>query len=724
MQSNMNLINYEQRNPSKTMRKEFSQKLLAVLKTDRRFTDESGALLNSVVIEHAYKMDHDLLRLLLSDAEIKEIFFTEIDEHWVFNTTSFVDYMANQHFLANSYTRFRNRIGLNIDGKCMQSRGEVALDWPYKDCVLAGGQSSEKEKRDEIFFNEILARDEINHLFAKKVLTNWRRYNANGMQEVGAIKRNEQGVVCENLVIKGNNLVVLHALKQQFGSAVKLVYIDPPYNTGSDSFHYNDNFNHSSWLTFMKNRLEVVRELLRDDGVIFVQCDDNEQAYLKVLMDEIFGRKNFIHTISIRTGDSKRINAGDTGRLVKKAEFIMVYQKQYARLNLIHETVSLTKLIREKELNGKPFEYNRVLVSYGKKKYYKSIRDGKGEEIKIYQHTDHKIMTVREYAKQNSLSTLEVCLNSTEKMFQTAVSASNILKKVQQNTDREFYSLSYMPKSGKNKGKITERFFYKHREVIFLKNTLTEIDGEYHKTTALSNIWTDLSWHSVFTEGGVTLPGGKKPEALLKRIIELSTQPGDLVLDYHLGSGTTAAVAHKMQRHYIGIEQMDYIETFACTRLKKVIGCTQADSQPQALPMAAEPKGKYRTTPYDMSGISKLVNWQGGGDFIYCELMHYNQIYRDKIQAAQCSEDLLALWRAIAENSFLNWYVNPAVPNEAEAEFQQIGKQKNGIAKQRNLLTELLNTNQLYVNLSEINDRSFGISKQDKLLNSRFYRMT
>jgi adenine-specific DNA-methyltransferase len=234
----------------------FNEKLITLLKTNPDFVDKSGELLPAAVKDHAWKLDHNLIRLLLSDSEIKSTFFDEIDEHWVFNHNTFIDYINKKNFLANSYTQFRNKIGLDIDGKFLRERGEVSLVWPYKDCVLEGGQTKEKEKenRKEIFFNEILAQDEIDRLFDPKVLTNWKRHAAAGEQDVTEIKRDDNGTIRENLIIKGNNLIALHTLKQQFRGQVKLIYIDPPYNTGgsTDSFSYNNEFKHSTWLTFMQ----------------------------------------------------------------------------------------------------------------------------------------------------------------------------------------------------------------------------------------------------------------------------------------------------------------------------------------------------------------------------------------------------------------------------------------------------------------------------------------
>ena len=166
------------------MSKNFNQKLINVLKTDSRFVDEAGELIKAAIIDWAWKIDHALVRLLLGDPEIKAKFFDEIEGHWIFNTNAFIDYIGDQNFLANSYTRFRNQIGLNIDDKFLRERGEVTLAWPYKDCVLEGGQTKEEEKRQEIFFNEVLAQDEIDRLFDCKVLTNWKRYTVDGWAEI------------------------------------------------------------------------------------------------------------------------------------------------------------------------------------------------------------------------------------------------------------------------------------------------------------------------------------------------------------------------------------------------------------------------------------------------------------------------------------------------------------------------------------------------------------
>jgi adenine-specific DNA-methyltransferase len=318
------------------MTKKFNEKLIEILKTDSRFVDDEEELVKAAVIDRAWKIDRDLVKLLLGDPDIKGKFFDEIEKHWIFNINTFIEYISDKNFLANSYTRFRNKIGLNIGGKFLRERGEVSLVWPYKDCVLEGGQTREEEKRKEIFFNEILAQDEIDRLFDPKVLTNWKRYTVDGEQKVAEIKRNENGTIQENLIIKGNNLLALHTLKKQFRSKVKLIYIDPPYNTGNDSFGYNDNFNHSSWLTFMKNRLEAARELLRNDGSIWINIDDDEAHYLKVLCDDVFGRENFVATVIWQHSIQGK---GYSGRFSLHHNYIICYSKSHLfELGLIERT--------------------------------------------------------------------------------------------------------------------------------------------------------------------------------------------------------------------------------------------------------------------------------------------------------------------------------------------------------------------------------------------------
>ena len=234
----------------------FFEILLEVLKADERFFAEDGTLLRNKVYESAMNMDADLIGLLLSNDYTKKRFFAEVNGTFVFDKVGFGWVVNNRQFLPDSYTRFKNKIGLtDVRGNLISATNDVVLTFPYKDCVLEGGQTKEDQKRDEVFYNETLAPDEIDRLLYPKVLVGAKRYTTNGIEE------NVTFDVGDNLVIMGNNLIGISSILKRFEGQVKCIYIDPPYNTGNDSFGYNDNFNRSTWLVFLKTRLEIAHRL-------------------------------------------------------------------------------------------------------------------------------------------------------------------------------------------------------------------------------------------------------------------------------------------------------------------------------------------------------------------------------------------------------------------------------------------------------------------------------
>ena len=640
----------------------FNQKLIRLLKTEARFVDNAGQLIPAAVKDCAWQLDTGLLTLLMTDKEIEAQFFDEINGRWIFNYNAFITYLSDKNFLANAYTRFRNKIGLNIDEKFLPERGEVALVWPYKDCVLEGGQTREEEKRTEVFFNELLAPDEINRLLAPKVLTNWKRHTAVGEQPVTALKRADDGTIRENLLVKGNNLCALHSLKLQFRGKVKCVYIDAPYNTGNDSFGYNDSFNHSSWLTFMRNRLEVARELLSNAGVIFAQCDDNEQAYLKVLMDEIFGRENFVSNSIVVINRGGR----DYGGIARTHEYLLIYSKT-PRIEL-----------NELEEAGKAFDYTDEIGGF-------NLMELRNRNIR-FNVKNRPNLCYPFYVNLSSADAddlLEVSLEKQTGFVEVMPLKSQGVQtvwrwgkeKARQNLNTEI--------KGKAKRDGGYMIVQKHRKSSKRQRSVWD-EKEFVNERGTEHL------KALFAQKVFDYP---KSEHLIARVIELGSDAGDIVLDFHLGSGTTATVAHKMGRQWIGVEQMDYIETVTLPRLEKVLTGEQG-------------------------GISKSVNWQGGGDFISCELMPYNAAFVERIQAAHTSDELVALWREMGRGgAFLNWYINPEVPEDAIDDFIAIGDVK----QQQSLLMELLDKNQLYVNLSEIEDEEFRVSDEDKVLNRAFY---
>ena len=639
----------------------FNAKLTELLKSNSDYVDDAGELLRARLIDRAYQLDHGLIRLLLTDNEIAEKFFEEIDGRWIFSYNTFVDYVKSKEFLAGSYTRFRNKIGLNINGKFLGERDEVALVWPFKDCVLEGGQTKEKEKRKEIFFNEVIAQDEINRMLDPKVLTNWKRHTVTGEQAVTEIRRDEDGIICENLIVKGNNLIALHSLKEQFRGQVKLIYIDPPYNTGHDSFDYNDGFKRSSWLTFMRNRLEAANEFLREDGVIFVQCDDNEQAYLKVLMDEVFGSQNFISNSVVVINRSGR----DYGSIARTHEYLLIYAKTpQATLNQIEDP-------------HKKFAYEDALGGF-------NLMELRNANI-LFNDKNRPNLCYPFYVNPNNKDEnglLEISLESKHGFIEVMPLKSRGIQTVWRwGKKKASENLNTMIK-GKAKRDSGYAIVQKYRNTTKRQRSVWD-EKEFVNLRGTRHI------EALFNNKAFAYP---KSEHLIARVIELSTDTGDIVLDYHLGSGTTATVAHKMDRQYIGIEQMDYVETVAVERLKKVIAGEQG-------------------------GISKSVNWQSGGDFIYCELRRYNEVFMERIESAQSGEELLEIWSDMSKNAVLNWKVKPEISGETEADFITIGN----VEKQKQLFAGLLDKNQLYVHHSEIADATFGIIDEDLALNRAFY---
>lgn len=192
--------------------------------------------------------------------------------------------MAGDPLKKGRYTNFGNKIGLfsNKTGNFISNSPEVVLNFPFKDTVLEAGMAKEDSGREERFLHIEMDAKDIDTLEDPKVLTNFKYIDRSGehaLDENSDIEFfDENGELKQNLLIKGNNLLALHTLKEKLAGKVKLIYIDPPYNTGSDGFKYNDSFNHSSWLVFMKNRLEIAKDLLSESGAIFISCDDNEQA--------------------------------------------------------------------------------------------------------------------------------------------------------------------------------------------------------------------------------------------------------------------------------------------------------------------------------------------------------------------------------------------------------------------------------------------------------------
>lgn len=610
----------------------------------------------------AVSNDKRILEFLLENsnfkAEYKERFFEEQCGALIFKKDDFLNFL-DLKLLSASYTSFSNKIGLGTSEKRFLKNNEnVVLNFPFKDGVIKGGQSRDDDKSTELFFNNILAKSEIDVLFAPKVLNNFELLGKGNINEVLENK--------PNLLIKGNNLIALHTLKEYFRHApqedkIKLIYIDPPYNTGNDSFNYNDKFNHSTWLTFMKNRLEIARELLRDDGVIFVQCDDNEQAYLKVLMDEIFGRENFVNTISIRVSPPMGVKIAHANRtILKEKEFLLCYKKntikikpQYTALKKYDKHYNIfienrdkdTSLWKIKPLGEKLKELDIKKADFDNPKFSKWI-----------------------YENANAVCQLIVPTNAIAK------NPRYLEQKIQKVEEVEIESYAY---SGKT--------------LYFLSNTINKtIDGE-KISTLLCDLWTDIGFNNLFQEGQCDFKNAKKPEQLLYRILDMITNENDLVLDFFAGSGTTLAVAHKMKRRYIGIEQMEYIESITKERLKKVIEGEQG-------------------------GISKAVEWQGGGNLVYCELASLNAKFIEQIENCSNENELDNIYEALRKLAFIDYRA------DIQSDFKDLEFGALSFEEKKRILKKCLDRNMDYIPYADIEDSEYKIDEQTRILNKIFYK--
>ena len=565
--------------------------LAAVLKKDSRFASKEGELLRNAVVEASNHMDAGLLHLLLSNEATKKAFFKMVDSIPVFDKVKFAWVVNNKQFLPDSYTRFKNKIGLADENENMiLSTGRVELVFPYKDCVLEGGQTkTEADAHQEIFYNQTLAQSSVDRLLAPKVFTTANLHNINGKRKIMEITDTD------NFIIKGNNLLVLSSLLYRYRNKVKCIYIDPPYyfstDKKEDTFAYNTKFKLSTWLTFMKNRLELARKLLAEDGAIFVQISNEGVGELLVLMKEVFnanGENNFINLISVKTKSPSGFASVNPG-VFEAAEYIIGFAKHRKRWNYNSQYVKSSYdanykwIITNKEKNYSEWKISDINEIVAQKQGFTSIK----EAVKTLGKTAF-IDLVGKFALDNADRVFRYTA-----IGQAAGKEVVRIRDLSKHTD-DIYCV-----------KRTDHYdiyILRGNEMAFYSKKVKVVEGELTPAIQLSDIWTDTPYEGIAKEGNVTLKGGKKPEKLIKRIIEMSTNKGDIVLDYHLGSGTTCAVAHKLGRQYIGVEQLDYGQNDSIVRLENVING-------------------------DNSGISKAVKWENGGSFISCELAKLNETF-------------------------------------------------------------------------------------------------
>lgn len=665
-----------------------------LLKKDERFISSDGQLLKPLIRDAAGQLDPLLIRALLDSSDLSDHFFKRVDDIVVFDREKFMWVVNSKEFLPDSYTKYRNRIGLSTDDRSLlASSSEITLIWPYKDCVLEGGQEKEDEERDEIFYNETLAPDEVGRLLAPKAFRNARRY-VNGDSEPI-----DQFSPEDNLIIRGNNLLALSSLLERYEGQVKCIYIDPPYNTGSDSFRYNDRFNHSSWLTFMKNRLDLAKRLLSRDGFILVQCDDNEQAYLKVLMDSVFGEQNFINVISVRTKVGG-VTGSSAGKSLKdELEYINLFAKdrssESAILTPTYVDTDLEEYIQSYKDSGKSWKYTSVLTKLEGRVLLEED-EVRGERLYGYSHVESK--SVKAFARQEGITEGEVYAKFADRIFQTTNAQSSVRARVMGQAsqyDFEMIGLEYTPSKGKNASKKIELLYKgkQQRMMMFLSDAVSMRDGKYVYRDRVGTLWSDIQYNNLNKEGEVSFANGKKPEALIQRVLDLTTEPGDLVLDFFLGSGSTAAVAHKMGRRYLGVEQLDYITSVTVPRLEKVLAGEQ-------------------------SGISRAQNWQGGGSFVYVELAEQGEKLMVELQEAGSANEVQRVLQKATAQGLLRASVLPSDLKSNENEFGELS-----LIDQKNVVAELIDKNRLYVNASGIEDDDLELDVADIAFTKSFYEV-
>lgn len=624
---------------------------------EEQFCTTDGQLIKNSIVEAALSLQPKLIKLLLDNEELSANFFSDVEGVKVFDKVKFQRFVMNKSFLADSYTAYKNKIGLtDEDGRFLSESCEVVLSWPYKDCMLEGGQTKEDVKRDEIFWSETLAPNEITRLTEPKAFTGFKRYDKDGEHKV------ENLLLTDNIIIKGNNLLALYSLREKYKGRIKLIYIDPPYyfkkTTATDQFKYNSNFHLSTWLTFLKDRLSVAKSLLCTGGTIWISISEDGMHYLKLVADSIFDKDCFVGTIPRRTRSGK---SDVPFNFSQDFDWLLVYTNVGEDVDVMGRNVERT-YYESDDYPGQPWRLADLTKQTTAKErpnsFFTMVDPKTGKEYPASEKRTWNVSkdTFREYYDRGEI------------IFPDDYDFLNITKP---------YARKFK-KDDDKKGKLSS-IISDFQIQGFLKALLYDCKNE-KGNDEIDNLFGRDEFDYA------------KPEELVKTIIEATTQEGDIVMDFFSGSGTTIAVAHKMNRQYIGVEQMDYINTLDIPRLKDVINGEQG-------------------------GISKSINWQGGGSFVYCELAKANGEFVEKIQAATTTEALKSIWTKMKETGYLNYKINIATIDANAADFEALS-----LDDQKRFLIECLDKNLLYIPFSDIDSEEYAISDEDKRLTKEFYK--
>ncbi len=639
------------------------EELKSLLQKDERlYTD--GELLRNKIIELGLKYDKDLIKLLLSKKKIKDHFFEEIDNTLIFNTEKFMKFVENKEFLPDSYTAFKNRIGLTVNKKYIATSNEVILSWPYRDCILEGGQEKNEEKRKEIFHNEILAPDEIDRLLDPKVFTNFKRINAKGKHKLSNISLDD------NFILKGNNLLVLYSLRKRYANKIKLIYIDPPYNTGGsqETFTYNNYFNHSTWLTFMKNRLTVARDLLREDGFIVIAIDHHELFYLGTLTDEIFGRNNRIGVVTVVHKPEGRNQEKFFGT---STEYMLVYAKNIDRA-----------------------EFNKVILHDELKKRFDKL-DGKGRyRLKNFIRLTDGKYSLREskphfyYPIYISKDLNDFDLDKKDNYYEVFPITDRGVERTWKTTKETFLELvkKGSVEAKKENGNIV--LYEKLREEQVIKTHW--IKKKYHGYHYGTKLLEEILGRKEFSY--------PKSLYLIIDTLKLMTSGDDLILDFFAGSGTAGHAILELNkedggnRKFILVEQLEEHIKVCNERIQKVMQNLR----------------KQKT----LLNSNKEIE----ADYVYCELMEFNEKFVQMIKKAKDSKEILDIWEEMKNQAFLSYRTDSRLFDTNIKRFKELSTDQ-----QRKLLIDCLDFNNLYVNYSEIEDIQYEICEEDIELNKKFY---
>lgn len=628
-----------------------------LLRMNSRYCMDDGTLLKNRIVEDALSLNPLLVKLLLGNDKIKAVFFQDVEGVVVFDKVKFQRFVSDTQFLGGSYTMFKNKIGLTDEnGRFISESREVVLSWPYKDCVLEGGQTKEEAKRNEVFWNETLAPDEVNRLTEPKVFSHFKRYDKDGEHEV------EHLTNADNFIIKGNNLLALHSLKKKYAGKVKLIYIDPPYffrkSPSSDTFKYNSNFRLSTWLTFMRDRLECAKDLLQTSGTIWINMGDDGMHYLKMVADQVFGSEHFVGTLPRRTRNGK---SDVPFNFSQDFDWLLVYTNVDEKKSVMGRTVERTYYETD-DFPGKPWRLADLTKQTTAKErgnsYFTMVDPKTGKE---YPASEKRTWCV------------------TKDTFQYHYNRGYIVFP----DDYDFLNISKP---------YSRKFKYEDDANGKLSSVISDCQIQQFLKALLYDCKNETGNDEIDQLFGRDEFGYAKPENLVKTIMEVTTCEGDLVMDFFSGSGTTAAVAHKMGRRYIGCEQIDNQIELNKKRLCQVIEGEQG-------------------------GVSKAVGWQDGGSFVYCELAKANDKFADEIEQAETSEQLKDIWGRMKATDYLNYKVDIKEVDANAESFDGLS-----LEDQKRFLIECLDKNLLYVALSDIDSNEYGVTEEDRRLTREFYR--